>query len=98
MVVKGIIIVLVACCAVLGWQVFDSSRQQQAMAVELTVMREHTQTLERQVLALEKQLQQLEGETIEGMVEDAQQGLLKNWEELIDIFQDELGNLKDKLR
>lgn len=98
MIYKGIIIVLVVCCALLGWQVFDSSRQQRVMSIELTMMREHTQALERQVLALEEELHQLEGETIEGMVEEAQEGLLKNWEELIEIFQDELGNLKDKLR
>ena len=60
-------------------------------------MNEHATNLEKDIVALHEQVQDLKGKTVTGAVEDANEAIIKGWEAFINRVQKELGEVQEEL-
>ncbi len=92
-----VFLLLLVLSGFLGWRWYQAEEENRRLRVELERMNEHALNLEKDVVALQEQIQELEGKTVKGAVEDANEAIIKGWEAFIDRVQKELGEVQEEL-
>ena len=92
-----VFLLLLVLVGFLGWRWYLADQENLRLRAELNRMNEHAVNLEKDIVALHEQMQELKGKTVSGAVEDANEAIIKGWESFINRVQKELGEVREQL-
>lgn len=92
-----VFLLLLVLVGFLGWRWYLADQENLRLQAELNRMNEHAVNLEKDIVALHEQMQELKGKTVSGAVEDANEAIIKGWESFINRVQKELGEVQEQL-
>ena len=92
-----VFLLLLVLVGFLGWRWYLAEQENLRLQAELNRMNEHATNLEKDIVALHEQVQDLKGKTVTGAVEDANEAIIKGWESFINRVQKELGEVQEEL-
>lgn len=92
-----VFLLLLVLVGFLGWRWYLADQENLRLRAELNRMNEHAVNLEKDIVALHEQMQELKGKTVSGAVEDANEAIIKGWESFINRVQKELGEVQEQL-
>lgn len=92
-----VFLLLLVLVGFLGWRWYLAEQENLRLQAELNQMNQHAVNLEKDIVALQEQIQDLEDKTVSGAVEDANEAIIQGWEAFINRVQEELGEVQEEL-
>ena len=91
------LIVLVIVIAALGVLLYRSEQDKAKIQAELEVMNQHALSLEKDIVALQNDITELEKKTFKGAVDEANRAIVDGWESFINRVQKELDEVQEEI-
>ena len=92
-----ILLVSVITIGVLGILLFRSEQEKAKLQSELDVMNRHALSLEKDIVALQNDIAEIEKKTIKGAVDEANKAIVDGWESFLNRVQRELNQVQEEI-
>jgi len=92
-----LIAAVVGVCALLTWQLFSLSQQNQILQTKVMALEDQVSVMAASHYEMSRNLAELEKSSLQGMVDEANSALLNGWDSLLDSVKNEIERTREKL-